>query len=240
MHALNRTCVVGRGLGLVVASLLWATPASAQSVLGYVFDSESGSPVVGAEVAVFTLGGEWVASGVSDQDGRFFLPIDREGKFNLVATSLGYHANEGSTIELTEAGFLRVEVELAPDAIELPSLTVTQERHIPSLARRGYYSRRRQGLGQYVEPTDFEKNMHVPFRELLRRTPFFGGIRCKVGLIVNGSPSFQGISNDPRLRARYIAGIELYRSIGTAPARFQAMVPTACAFIVVWLDFTEE
>lgn len=232
---------VGAVPGLVLATLFGASALSAQGVIGIVIDTESHRPVAGVEVVLQTDSGAVAASAVTDQEGRFFFAIGERGTYAVIASSLGYHTNTGSNLELEDTGMTWVEIELAPDAIEIPGLTVvTQQKYVSSLARRGYYTRKRQSLGRFIEPTEFEQKMHVPFRELLRRTAFFGRMGCEVGLIVNGMRSFHGISDDPRLRARYIAGIELYRAAGTAPAQFRAMVPTACALIVVWLDFTDE
>lgn len=238
---LRYRAAVAAGWVLVTATLMGASAVSAQGVVGIVIDTESHRPVVGVEVLLQTDSGAVAASGVTDQEGRFFLAIGERGTYTVIASSLGYHTNTGSKVELKDTGMTWVEIELAPDAIEIPGLTVvTQQKYVSSLARRGYYTRKRQSLGRFIEPTEFEQKMHVPFRELLRRTSFFGSGGCKVGLIVNGMPSFFGISDDPRLQARFIAGIELYRSPGTAPAQFRAMVPTACSLIVVWLDFTDE
>lgn len=235
--------VVVAGFVLVTATLMGASAASAQGVLGLVMDSRNHRPIPGAEVFLVDADGEFAASGVSNEDGRFVLMVGAEGTFDVVATSLGYHTNSGSTIKLKDTGMAWVEVELVPDAIEIPGLTVTQTKYVPVLDRRGYYTRKRRSLGRFIEPTDFEKNMHVPMREVLRRTPLFRsrgalGGRCPAAVIVNGMSRGQGVLDSPELRMRYIAGIEVYANAGLAPPEFQGMVPTACSMIVIWTDYS--
>lgn len=243
--ALRYRAAVVAGWVLVTATLMGASAVSAQGVVGIVLDTESHSAVAGVEVLLRTDSGTVAASGVTDQEGRFFLAIGERGTYSLIASSLGYHTNSGSTVELKDTGMTWVEVELAPDAIEIPGLTVTQQRYVSSLARRGYYTRKRQGLGRFIEPSDFEKNMHVPIREILRRTPVFRGRgplggRCPTAIIVNGMQRGQDVLDSPELRARYIAGMEVYSSLAAAPPQFQGQVvigKRACGLVVIWTDY---
>lgn len=231
---------IGFALALV-ASVAAASPSSGQGALGLVLDAENHSPIPGAEVYLVNAEGEFVASGVSDQDGRYLLLIGEEGTYDVIASNLGYHTNSGSTIKLEGTGMTWVEVEPAPDAIEIPGLTVTQQPYVRTLDVRGYYTRKRSSLGRFIEPTSFEKNMHVPVREFLRRTPLFRsqgplGGRCRTAVVVNGMLRRRGLSS-PDLRTRFIAGIDVYSSRASAPPELQSLAPRSCSMIVTWTDY---
>lgn len=231
---------------LALLATLWvAAPTSAQGVVGIVYDAESRRPIVGAEVFLFASEGEIIASGISNDVGRFFLIVGERGTYEVIATSLGYHTNSGSEVEFTDSGLSWVEVELAPDAIEIPGLVVTQEKYVRILDVRGYYGRKRRGLGRFVEPTESEKSFQVPFAQLLRRTPLLRsrtgtGSRCGTGYVVNGVPVSQTFTPGRELNTRYVRAIEVYSTLATAPAEFQAMLPTACSIVVIWTDYSGD
>ncbi len=171
------------------------------------------------------------------------MAVGEYGTYDVIAASLGYHTNLGSQVEFGDRGMSWVEIELAPDAIEIPGLVVTQERYVRILDVRGYYSRKRRGLGRFIEPTDYEKNFQVPFTELLRRTPLFrsrsgAGNRCEIGYVVNGVPVSQTFTPGRELRTRFIRAIEVYSTLATAPPEFQAMLPNTCSLVVIWTDYS--
>lgn len=109
--------------------VLLATPAAGQSVEGRVTDAETGEPVVGA--AVRLAGTE---RGVAaDAGGRYALALGWGGPFRLVVSAVGYAAaEEAGTVATGET--LRLDVALAPRAVEAGTVVVTATRTAKALA----------------------------------------------------------------------------------------------------------
>ncbi len=157
-------------LTVVLAAMLVPHGASAQSVRGRVFDAQSGSPVAAAEIVMRQKNGDLVVTMMTTDDGSFSSDVGRKGKYVLTVSHLGYDST--TTVEVSLGGNedLWIEIELAPQAIDIPGLTVvTQSQYRPRLEGVGYYQRRRKGIGTLFEPLKWEQGFRVPLDEMLRR-----------------------------------------------------------------------
>ena len=65
-------------------------PASAQSVRGTVRDHESGVTLQRADGTLLARGDSVVGRHITEEDGRFVLPLPNPGAYRLRATRVGY------------------------------------------------------------------------------------------------------------------------------------------------------
>ena len=94
--------------------------AMAQSLSGRVVDAATGDPLVGATVAVPALG----AGAATDVDGRYTLALRSSGALRVVTRYVGY-TPDTRTVAVAAAAPTRLDVALAPSAVEAPAVTVT-------------------------------------------------------------------------------------------------------------------
>jgi hypothetical protein len=144
-----------------------------QGVQGWVRERGSGNPVRSAEVILRQAPGHVVVRGVTDDRGFFRLRTPLPGAYALTATALGYAPASSDTMEV-EPGKLRVlELEMPPEALELPPLVVVGESRAFHLEMQGFYQRRNQGLhtGFFFSPEDVEKRRSQRITDLLWGIP---------------------------------------------------------------------
>lgn len=100
-------------------------------VVGRVLDAATSAPIPGALVS---LGGADQGT-LTDRDGAFRIPAPRSGESTIAVRHLGYRS-EPHPIEVG-AGTTRVEIRVAPAAVELEGIAVTvrAEAEAPDLAR---------------------------------------------------------------------------------------------------------
>jgi hypothetical protein len=114
-----RTSLLVGALVLVVASR-----ANAQTVTGAVLDAVSSAPLLGVLVSLIDLDGERVRSVLSDEAGRFVIPVGKFGRFQLRAERIGLQATTSGTFEVfsTQPHFERIL--MGSRAIEIAGLVV--------------------------------------------------------------------------------------------------------------------
>lgn len=242
------------------ACLCLAGPAAAQGITGHVYDSESGAPVVVAEVIVTNDSTQAVTRGVTDAEGRFTVSTDTLGSFSISVERLGYASGVSATVELIDDELLEIEVVVTPDAVEIPGLVVNQRMLVARLRNEGYYQRKRQGHGAHIEPTQRDVDFRTRIDEMIRRRAY--GVRlvddvafarrsrgrlCPLKVILDGSDT-NSIRLDARLQlaAERVQAIEVYWSENTVPARWRQAVRNGirtssgtlapvCGVILIWL-----
>ena len=117
-------------LSLLVALLVVAAaPAQGQgSVSGTVTDAETGLPLAGAAVQVYSEGGvEPVAGRSTDADGAFSIDRLAPGAYTLNAEYLGY-SEQSQDFAVDEGGVARVDVALLPEDTTLDDVVVSASR----------------------------------------------------------------------------------------------------------------
>ena len=116
---------------LLVAALLAfaAAPAWGQAtVAGTVTDADTGAPLAGAAVQVFSEGGvEPVAGRSTDADGAFLIDRLAAGAYTLNVQFVGYGA-QALDFEVAEGGAARVDVALLPEDTTLDDVVVSASR----------------------------------------------------------------------------------------------------------------
>ncbi len=103
------------------------TPASGQSVVVQVTESESGRPIAGAFVSLLDEGGSPVRSALTGNSGRFLFPIPGPGVFQVKAEMIGRATKTSSLITLREGESGQVALSLSVHAISLAGIHVEAE-----------------------------------------------------------------------------------------------------------------
>lgn len=114
---------------LTLLSALVATAAAAQStsVRGFVTDASNGQPVLGANVALWSPDSPDALRGAAaDGDGFYAVAGLTPGRYVARATAIGY-VTRIDTLDV-DAGGSTWDVDLAPTAAELGTVTVQSER----------------------------------------------------------------------------------------------------------------
>ncbi|MCH7939890.1 MAG: TonB-dependent receptor [Candidatus Marinimicrobia bacterium] len=113
-------------IGLVLAVLACPDPIAAQDlgrVSGYLRDGGSGEPLRYANVVLEGTG----LGAASDVHGRYLIMDIPPGNYRLKVMMLGY-ATEAQELVMTPGADLRLDLELAVEAISTEGVTVTAER----------------------------------------------------------------------------------------------------------------
>jgi hypothetical protein len=114
-----------------------ALPASAQTVAGRLLDGETGLPLAGGSLSLFTDRGETMAEATSGEDGSFVLEAPDRGSYYLAAELEGYADVAEGMFDLGPGGRLEVEVYMRPSPIELEGIDVRTRIVRASGRRRG-------------------------------------------------------------------------------------------------------
>ena len=219
-------------------------------VVGVVTDQVSGEPIPEVVVNVPAAG----RAATTAADGRFVLPDLIPGRHGLVFSHLGYR--QRSEIIAVEAGHAtRVQVALTVDVIELDPIEVAVDRRDRNLENAGFYQRREDGWGYFVDRDDIELWNPVdltdalirfhgvaitsgsggPFqRRLMLRGRGTGACAPRIyldGVLLTGLGSF---SVNDIVDPMSVAGIEVYRGVAGIPAQYSGL-GTACGVVLIWL-----
>ena len=232
---------------VLVLSLLAFLPAQAatQGILGELLDEETGRPIVTAQVVLADSAGNVVVRALSGAAGRFFFAVDI-GTYSLLVSRLGYETVHVTDVKITNESVLGLSIRLSPDAVELPGLVVQGERRSRFLAINGFYERKRQGFGHFIEIEESQRLRTFEPTDFLRRIPGLvvrnGEVRtarlsgeweqCRLQVIVNGI--YRGVNLDEVLLVQEIEAIEVYKGPATVPGRWQSLAAQG------WWDFSGD
>ena len=213
-----------RALWLLFAAFL-ASPTSgtAQSIRGLVRDAESDILVASAEVTV-SRDGAIVARALTDSTGTFMVRLERDGRYWIQASGLGYLPGDSAEVFIENRREM-VEVVLLLSAVplEIEGLTVVARgldlRHRKTYP--GFLERARDALdvgGARVITRDHPVLATAGnVRDVLTWLPTERA-RCTV-VYVDGIR--QPLLDVTRLSATGLAGIEYYVSKRDAPIEFR-------------------
>jgi hypothetical protein len=227
--------------------------ARAETLAGHVVDAATGEALPNVEVMLSGGADSTGASRgtMSGAGGAFVFEDVRPGEHWLRAVSVGYVAGAWK-VQVGAAG-LAVRLELQSRPVPLEGLRVQGHAR----ARLGgFYTRREQKLGTFIDRTQIERAAPKRPSDLMRLVP---GLRiicpgfsisctlrtwappaiagvdagdCPMQYFVDGSlsPDFQ--LDD--LLPDEIEAIEVYTHAASVPARFNIGVKSRCGVIVIW------
>jgi len=147
-----------RGLaGWVVAFAAAATPvASAQVIRGTVTDSTTSKPLQAA-VELLAPDGRIVVQVISGPDGRYLLRAPAPDSFVVRVRRIGYVGMESDLVGLGASTDAALEVRLVPRALIMPGVTVSAQRGSAFLETVGYYRRKQETTGYFLDPDRVDK-----------------------------------------------------------------------------------
>ncbi len=225
--------------------------------VGRVVDGDSGTPVAGADVRI----ADFYLAGITDDDGRFEVSGVPPGSHPVRFSSLGY-ATRTDTVGFVAGQTSDARVRLARDPIEIEPIEVTVERREIALQREGFYDRRDQGMGQFIDLEIIERRrperltdlftglpgvslVSSPYNALERTVMLRGGRNttltgdgsCYPMVVIDGLVVHRGGSEpaviDNLVDPQAVAGIEVYPSQAGVPIRFSGL-DAACGVVLVW------
>jgi hypothetical protein len=231
---------------VLVAVLVASVPPAgltAQAVRGRVLDAETGTPVSGVQLVLWSSRDTAARRVISNADGLFYLVGRDDGDHRLEASHIAYETSTTS-VQLNAQELVTVTLRLSRAVILLDPLTVTARGHDPrhDATYEGLYARRsefpRIGPRRVVLHTDLEM-MAMRVRDVLRW--FEIRPRCRVvywnGRMVNSLLMADAWIDETS--AASLEGLEYYQSSLDAPAAFRD-VPGymldnyRCSVVVLW------
>ena len=211
--------------------------APAGRFLGRVTDAESGQPLVGVDVQIR----EVFMGGITGDDGRFRLDAVPPGRHAVEFSTLGY-ATRVEVLEVVSGQTSDVRVGLAVDPIDMGPIDVTVERRELILEDVGFYERRQEGFGEFIDLQAIEERRPSEMTDLFTRVPgallvpdpgnpLERSVVLRGGRLGGGARTGGGDHCYPQV---VLDGIVVHRG-GDAPARIDQFVdPTAVAGVEIF------
>lgn len=228
-------------LGIVLVTLLAGTRAlDAQATLrGRVIDSETGAPLVGAQINIRG------ASAIrTDSLGQFLVTLPA-GTAQIAIQMLGY-APASHEVRIRDAGVMDHTFSLDFTGQQLPVVAV-RERAAQIMARYADFEARRQrGVGAFLRWDELTDEKFGSVGDALRsirgvriqcdqasfecRAYMARSRNCFPVWIIDGMEAASFNENTP---IRDVYGIEVYRGPGEVPGEYSGS-NAACGVIVMW------
>lgn len=185
---------------------LTAAPASAQVVAGVVTDTE-GAPLPGATVVL--AGPADSLATAADADGRYLLRALGPGVYVVRAAFVGYASATSDSLRLAAEDRVVIDVELTLAVGAIGEVAVEARRQ--PLRETGFYRRRAEGRGRFVDRQQIEDRRPRELTDLFMNMPGFvplpqegdvrlasisslpeeiggtGGLNCRPTIVVDGT-----------------------------------------------------
>jgi hypothetical protein len=241
----------------------WVDEYGTQGVQGVLSEPESGDPVRSAEVTLRDASDRVLVSGVTNDRGFFRLQTPVPGRFIFAAYALGYAEVRDEVVEVPLGRLAVLDVQMAPEALELEPLVVTAEARVFHLEMEGFYERETRSAsgGIFMTPEYLERRQPRRVTDVFfglagtrvmepslgagpRAVYFRSGDRplgiCWPMVYVDrhlvstgGLSGAQPSALDEYVHGLDVSAIEVYRSPSEVPSEFNG--PNAgCGVIVVW------
>ena len=112
----------------IVATLISALGAYAQTVSGKVVARNDGSAVAGAIVSLIDSSGRIVATKLADDSGSFMLTATASGNYTVRVDRVGYRSLAMSAVTLRQAETITMPIRMATESISLRAVQVNADR----------------------------------------------------------------------------------------------------------------
>lgn len=235
---------------MAVALCVVASSAHAQSTfIGRVL-TDSGVAIAGAEVVINAL----QLTQRSNAQGEFKFSAVPAGE-HVVAVRMPGFAPKVDTIEVADAGEVRLDFKLARIEATLPLVPVTATLLDRKLSE--FHSRRKFGMGRFLDSAEFANAHGILTADKLKRLPGLMVLRgrfseatvtstrslARVGGRCTAMVWLDGVNLGPgynvnQLHPGEIAAVEWYAGEATVPVQFSGPrrgQQPACGVLVIWL-----
>jgi hypothetical protein len=218
---------------------------SAQVVAGVVTATETGQPLVGANIMLEGAQGQANVAGRSDAVGKFLIVVRSTGAYYLIVNYIGFKP-ASSTVLLQAGDTVDVQVSMVPVVTELEPVTVYGTR----LTREQleFESRKNVSWGYWFDRPAIDSLKYagtvmdiveqgVPFGSGLAASR--GGARQCYAVYLDGRDSDTFQSEYP---LRWLYGMEVYIKYEDIPIRYRNPFRYGynCGAILLWSNLTPE
>jgi hypothetical protein len=241
---------------LAVLALLSAVPAGAQgrpARLDVAVADSVGRPIAGTRIVVSGS----PAPGVTDSTGNAIVQPISPGS-RLVSIRHPGFREERALLDFGAGATIAIRVVLTPEPLALDTVVATGERFVLRLHQNGFYKRRREGLGRFLDRQDVARAERTggTLCPLFYRLPGFSvapgsvGVRCVVqsrrgpdslgggvcrpAVYIDGMPA--DMDQFAMLPPEHVEAIEAYAGAADAPPEYGGS--SGCGVIVIWLRRT--
>lgn len=218
------------GLGSLLM-LLAASSLSAQVIRGRVLDADSDAPLEGVNVQAKDALGERLRSAVTDSTGTFRILVPRPGRYDLLASGLGYLAAPPPVVEVAADEVVTVELRMRRDAVPVEGFRVVARRRLPGTLLDEFYERssrnRRLGIGRIFTREDLDARGPLRVSYLLEQVP---GEPC--GSVFVDGFALRGEDVDGVVIPADVEGVEIYRRLSEIPVQYYR--PGMTCAVLVW------
>lgn len=171
---------------------------------------------------------------LSDPQGAFVLSGVQAGTNMVVFRRIGYEELETAVWMAPGDSVVELVVTLNPVPVQLEEVTVEADAPVRNLERQGFYERKKEGFGHFLERSDIERRHPQVVTDLLRRfSRRYRQPRCLVldGVLVAESAAARQVNR--MVLPQDIEAIEIYGGAASLPLRFHA---SRCSgsVLVVW------
>jgi len=221
-------------LSCTLLALLLAGPGTlsgqAMGIQGRLLAGDTGDPIAGAAVTLLDRDQGRLLVRLTGEDGEFFLPVTRTGRYHLHAAFLGYAEATSPPLDIRPDEVVQIELRLSVEPIPLAPLTVISDRPAlvfhSRLERVGYYERKAEFEVRQGQFFDYEEvQRHHSLLQLLGARP---GLRIlgaggrnvavtdrqgrSVSLCIDGLP-IGPLTQDVWVSPTQIIGVEVYADV---------------------------
>jgi len=234
-------------LTCTLLALLVAGPGplsgQAMGIQGRLLADDTGEPIAGAAVTLLDRDQVRLLVRLTGEDGAFFLPVTRLGRYHLHAAFLGYAEVTSPALDVRLDEVVQIELRLSVEPIPLAPLTVISDRPAlvfhPRLEQVGFYERKAEyeiRQGQFFDYEEVQR--HHSLLHLVSARP---GIRIQsaggrnvvatnrrgsvLSLCIDGH-RIGPLTQDVWVSHSQILAVEVYAGVWQSVARCSVMVWT--------------
>jgi hypothetical protein len=171
IHGSRPTCRTAILVLTVLLAGLGPGGLAAQYVHGVVTYVHTDAPVNGATVWVFDAAGRAQGGATTGSDGRFSIPVTRDGPVTVYVEHPSAWAMMDGPVNASYSENTMVLFALQPSPIALEGMHVEVEARPLTLARTGFYERRQVRPGVFLDPEVLNRRKPLATTDVLRSMP---------------------------------------------------------------------